>query len=101
MRFVKPIDQELLHQICNKFSSIITIEDGTIVGGFGSAVIEFINEKNYHTKVNRLGVPDKFIEHGTQHELYRECGFDEDSIYQTVKSIIISDRAKNIKSVIV
>jgi len=88
MRFVKPLDEELLHQICNHFDKIITIEDGTIMGGFGSAVIEFINENNYHVKVKRLGVPDKFIEHGTQKELYKECGFDEDAIYNTILQIL-------------
>ncbi len=88
MRFVKPIDEELLHQICKRFDLLITIEDGTIVGGFGSAVLEFMNEHNYTSKLKRLGVPDKFIEHGTQQELYKECGYDEDSIYHNIKSLL-------------
>ena len=100
MRFVKPIDEELLHQVCKKFNSIITIEDGTIVGGFGSAVLEFISEHNYSTKVKRLGIPDKFIEHGTQQELYKECGYDEDAIYQTVKSIVGINKTINLKTIV-
>jgi 1-deoxy-D-xylulose-5-phosphate synthase len=88
MRFVKPLDKECLHTIFKKFNSVITIEDGTVVGGFGSAVIEFMCENGYKADVKRLGVPDKFIEHGTQSELYKECGFDADSIYMTVKSMV-------------
>ncbi len=84
MRFAKPIDTNLLHKAFSNFNKIITIEDGTIVGGFGSAVLEFMSDHNYSAKVVRLGIPDKFIEHGTQPELYKECGYDQDSIYQTV-----------------
>ncbi|NJO92383.1 MAG: 1-deoxy-D-xylulose-5-phosphate synthase, partial [Chloroflexia bacterium] len=83
MRFVKPLDEELLHSIFKKFDKVITVEDGTIVGGFGSAVLEFMAENNYSAKVKRLGVPDKFIEQGTQEELYKECGYDEDNILET------------------
>jgi 1-deoxy-D-xylulose-5-phosphate synthase len=88
MRFVKPLDKECLHTIFKKFNSLITIEDGTVVGGFGSAVIEFMCENGYKADVKRLGVPDRFVEHGTQSELYKECGFDADSIYSTVKSMV-------------
>ncbi len=88
MRFVKPIDTNLLHKAFSKFDKIITIEDGSLAGGFGSAVIEFMNDNNYSAKVKRLGIPDRFIEHGTQQELYKECGYDEDSIYQAVVNLI-------------
>jgi 1-deoxy-D-xylulose-5-phosphate synthase len=88
MRFVKPLDKKLLHEVGKKFNNIITIEDGTILGGFGSAVLEFLNEKGYNTSVRRLGVPDRFIEHGSQDELYKECGYDVDGIVRTVKSVI-------------
>ena len=88
MRFVKPLDAECLHQIFKNFNTIITIEDGTIVGGFGSAVIEFMCENGYQTQVKRMGVPDKFIEQGTQKELYKECGFDAEGIYSAVKALI-------------
>ena len=77
MRFLKPIDEELLHTVFQKFSKIITLEDGTIQGGLGSAVAEFMADHQYHATIKRLGIPDKFIEHGTQQQLYEECGFDE------------------------
>ncbi len=88
MRFAKPIDENLLHKAFNKFDKIITIEDGTIVGGFGSAVLEFMSDNNYSAKVKRLGIPDRFIEHGTQPELYKECGYDQESIYREVINML-------------
>ncbi len=88
MRFLKPLDRELLHKICKGHKKIITVEDGTIVGGFGSAVLEFISETGYNIQVIRLGVPDHFIEHGTQGELYHECGYDVQGIINTVKNIV-------------
>ena len=88
MRFAKPIDEKLLHTIFHKFDKIITIEDGTIVGGFGSAVIEFMCEKGYQAKVKRLGIPDKFIEHGTVAELQSECGFDFAGIEKEIRNIL-------------
>lgn len=91
MRFVKPLDQEILHEIFVKFKNIITVEDGTIVGGFGSAVLEFMNENNYHAQVKRLGIPDKFVDQGTPQELYKECGYDTESIYFAVKKMVNSN----------
>ena len=88
MRFVKPIDHKLLNEIGKKFSKIITVEDGTIMGGFGSAVMEYFNDNDYATIVKRLGVPDKFIEHGAQDELQKECGFDTNGIIRAVRSIV-------------
>ncbi|MDP1726462.1 MAG: 1-deoxy-D-xylulose-5-phosphate synthase [Bacteroidota bacterium] len=88
MRFVKPIDEELLHEVFVKFRHIITIEDGTIVGGFGSAVLEFMADHHYHSNVVRMGMPDKIIEHGEQAELYMECGFDARAIQMKVKSVL-------------
>jgi len=88
MRFVKPLDEELLKRVMSSYKVIITIEDGTVVGGFGSAILEFANRYDFHSKIIRLGVPDQFIEHGTQKELYKLCGFDMDSIYSTLKSLI-------------
>ncbi|HRW61927.1 MAG TPA: 1-deoxy-D-xylulose-5-phosphate synthase [Bacteroidales bacterium] len=87
MRFVKPIDEEILHEVGKNFKNVITIEDGTILGGLGSAVIEFMNENNYYPQVKRMGVPDRFVDQGTPAELYKECGFDKDGIVKTVKSI--------------
>jgi len=87
MRFVKPLDEECLHGVFKNYEKIITIEDGTIVGGFGSAIIEFMCDNAYTAQVKRLGIPDKFIEHGTQQELYKECGFDPDSIIAAIRSM--------------
>ena len=87
MRFVKPLDEELLHEVFKKFKKIITVENGTIVGGMGTAVIEFMAENGYNAKIKRLGVPDKFIEHGEQEELYNICGFDAEGIIKAVNSL--------------
>ena len=80
MRFAKPIDEELLHSVFTRFSKVITVEDGCLQGGMGSAVLEFMVDNNYSAQVKRLGIPDKWIEHGEQPELYRECGFDAEGI---------------------
>lgn len=88
MRFVKPIDELLLHEVFAKFNKVITLEDGCIMGGMGSAVLEFMADNNYTATVKRLGVPDEFIEHGTQEELYNECFYNADAIVKTVKSMV-------------
>lgn len=90
MRFVKPLDTNILTQVGTRFSAIITVEDGAIQGGFGSAVLEWLNDNGYQTRVVRLGIPDRFVEHGTPQELYRECGIDVESIYKTARSIVAS-----------
>ncbi|MFN5181875.1 MAG: transketolase C-terminal domain-containing protein, partial [Bacteroidota bacterium] len=87
MRFVKPLDEKLLHQIFKKFDHVITVEDGCIQGGFGSALIEFMVDNGYRSNVKRLGIPDEFIEHGEPHELWAECGYDAASIYKAAKKI--------------
>jgi len=76
MRFAKPLDEVMLHEVFGKFKYVITVEDGCIQGGMGSAVLEFMADHGYQCKVRRLGIPDAYIEHGTQDELYKECGFD-------------------------
>lgn len=88
MRFVKPIDEVMLHEVFGKFNKVITVEDGTVEGGFGSAVIEFMADHGYAAKVKRLGIPDKIIEHGSQSELYKECGYDEEAIAATARELI-------------
>ena len=89
MRFIKPLDEQLLHKIFSQFDKIITIEDGTIVGGFGSAVVEFTSEKNYHSKtIKRMGIPDNFIEHGTVSELQEIVGLDKESILKEIKKLL-------------
>jgi len=84
IRFLKPLDQDLLHEISRKFKQIITIEDGVIQGGFGSAVLEFMSDNNYSVQVKRLGIPDSFIEHGTPDELYAMLGLDVDGISKSI-----------------
>ena len=96
LRFVKPIDHDLLMNVCKKFENIITIEDGTIIGGMGSAVIEFIADNGFKTNVKRLGVPDRFVEHGTQNQLYHECGYYIDDIIKTVKEVLTKKSIKQI-----
>ncbi|MGE0079038.1 MAG: 1-deoxy-D-xylulose-5-phosphate synthase [Bacteroidales bacterium] len=86
MRFVKPIDTDLLKYIGENFKTVLTVEDGCLPGGFGSAVLEWLNDSNYETRVIRLGIPDSFIEHGTQQQLYTDCGFDIENIYQSAKN---------------
>jgi len=88
MRFVKPLDEELLHKIFKQFKHVVTVEDGSLSGGFGSAVIEFMCDHAYQSQVKRLGVPDRFVEHGPQSELYKECGYDPESIAKTIKSLV-------------
>lgn len=88
MRFLKPIDEDLLHQVFKQFDRILTLEDGTINGGLGSAVIEFKNDHQYTSKVKRLGIPDQFIEHGTPEELYRICGIDKEGIITSTKKMM-------------
>lgn len=87
MRFVKPLDEELLHEIFGKFKKVITVEDGCLMGGFGSAVIEWMMDNDYQAQVKRLGIPDEVIEHGEQIELHRECGFDPEGIAAAVRSL--------------
>ena len=83
MRFIKPLDEKLLDKVFARYNKIITVEDGTVVGGFGSAVLEYMASKGYNAQIKILGIPDIIIEHGTQLELHKECGFDPEGIYQT------------------
>ena len=89
MRFVAPIDKELLHSVFKKFAYIITVEDGILRGGFGSAVAEFMSDNGYKSEVRRLGIPDYFVEQGTQEELYRECGYDADGIEMAIREVMV------------
>ena len=88
MRFVKPLDEKLLHTIFQKFDKIITIEDGCLHGGFGSSILEFMANNDYQAKVKMLGIPDIFIHHGTQEELYNDCYYDSEAIVSSVKKIL-------------
>lgn len=88
MRFAKPLDEPLLHQIAQQYSKIITIEDGTILGGFGSAVTEFMAQHHYTPQLKILGIPDRLVEHGKPEELYRECGFDAQGIAEAIRQMV-------------
>ena len=85
LRFVKPIDEDLLHDVFAKYNKIVTIEDGTIIGGFGSAVLEFMAKYGYSAQVKMLGIPDRLVEHGTLKELHAECGYDANAVVDAVK----------------
>ncbi|MFY7899416.1 MAG: transketolase C-terminal domain-containing protein, partial [Chitinophagaceae bacterium] len=93
MRFAKPIDEEMLHEVFAKYNKIITIEDGTTIGGFGSAVLEFMAQHNYSAQVKVLGIPDRLVEHGTLKELHRECNYDAQGIVETVREMM-SDKVR-------
>jgi 1-deoxy-D-xylulose-5-phosphate synthase len=88
MRFVKPLDEKMLHEIFSRFDKIITVEDGCLMGGMGSAIAEFMLDNGYMAQIKRLGIPDKIIEHGEQMELHRECGFDPEGIAQAVRQLL-------------
>ncbi len=91
MRFAKPLDEHLLHDIANRFSKVITVEDGCLQGGFGSAVIEFFADNKYAVQVERLGIPDEFIDHGSQKQLWSDCHYDTQAIKQAVKAMSDSE----------
>ncbi len=88
MRFVNPVDQELLREVLSTYNIIITIEDGVKKGGFGSAILEFASQNNYKNTIEIMGVPDEFIEHGSISELQRLCRLDIDSIKETIQKYI-------------
>jgi len=98
MRFVKPLDEVMLHEVFTKFNKVITIEDGCIMGGFGSAVIEFMTDQKYQAEVIRLGIPDHYVHHGTQKELWEECGYDTQGIVKEIKKALsISKQSSKLK----
>lgn len=88
MIYLKPIDEELLHEVGKKFNRIVTVENGVIKGGLGTAVLEFMADNGYTPKVKRIGVPDRFIEHGSVPELFKLCGMDSESIAAVVKEMV-------------
>jgi 1-deoxy-D-xylulose-5-phosphate synthase len=93
MRFVKPLDEALLHEVFTRYDKVITVEDGCIMGGMGSAVLEFMADNQYTAHLKRLGIPDSIIEHGEQKELYAECGYDEPAIAAAALELL-SERKK-------
>lgn len=92
LRFLKPLDEEMLHGIASRFKKIITVEDGVIKGGMGSAILEFMSDNNYHDiEIRRMGLPDSFVEHGSAKELYHQCHIDKEAIIQSIKEFINID----------
>jgi 1-deoxy-D-xylulose-5-phosphate synthase len=88
MRFVKPLDEAMLHEVFGRYSKIVTVEDGTVVGGFGSAVLEFMNANGYKADVTIMGIPDRLVEHGSPKQLYDEIGIDAHGIAATVRKMM-------------
>ena len=98
MRFVKPLDEVMLHEVFTKFDKVITVEDGCVMGGFGSAVIEFMADQKYKAEIVRMGIPDHYIHHGTQKELWAECGFDCKGIVDELKQMLsLSKQSRKLK----
>ena len=98
MRFAKPLDSILLHEVFGKFKHVITVEDGCVVGGIGSAILEFMADNGYQAQIKRLGIPDKYIEHGTQEELHAECNYDKVAIVKTAKEMLNVKESSDSKS---
>lgn len=98
LRFVKPLDEQLLHEVFTRFKNVVTVEDGCLQGGMGSAVLEFMADNGYKTNVVRLGIPDEVVEHGEQPELWALCGYDTNAIIQAVKKIAVSRTTKTMAS---
>ena len=88
LRFVKPLDAVLLHEVFTKFKKVITVEDGCLMGGFGSAIIEFMVDQKYNSEIVRLGIPDEYIHHGTQEELWEDCGFNAKAIVKAIEKML-------------
>ena len=90
MRFAKPLDEAMLHEVFSQYSKIITVEDGTVVGGIGAAILEFMAEHGYKADIRILGIPDRIVEHGSQKELHKECHYDADAIASTAREMMKS-----------
>jgi 1-deoxy-D-xylulose-5-phosphate synthase len=95
MRFAKPLDTEMLDKVAEKFQKVITLEENNLPGGFGSAVAEYFISKNYKNDLQFIGIPDKFVDHGTQEELHHILGIDSDGIVKRVKEFIQLDKIKH------
>ena len=93
MRFAKPLDEVLLHEACQQYQKLVTVEDGSIEGGIGSAILEFMAQHGYKNDIKILGIPDRLVDHGTLKELQLECGYDASSIADTVREMM-KDKVK-------
>lgn len=99
LRFAKPLDEALLHEALGKYEKIITVEDGTVVGGFGGAIAEFMAEHHYKNELRIMGIPDRLVEHGTLKELHRECEYDAQSIAEEVRDMMKDKTAVELQSI--
>ena len=88
LRFARPLDEELLHEVGKLYSKVVTVEDGVLRGGVGEAVVKFFNDNDYDVKCLNLGVKDCFVEHGTPQELYAQSGYDKEGIVKAIKSLV-------------
>jgi 1-deoxy-D-xylulose-5-phosphate synthase len=88
MRFLKPLDEQILHEVGKKFKYVVTVEDGARNGGLGSAVLEWMNDHHYYPQVVRLGLPDTFVEHGTVEELRHITGIDAEAIANAINKLL-------------
>jgi 1-deoxy-D-xylulose-5-phosphate synthase len=88
LRFAKPLDEELLHEACSRYEKLVTVEDGSIKGGIGSAILEFMAQHGYKNEVRILGIPDRLVEHGTPKELHKECGYDTQALIEAVRKMM-------------
>jgi 1-deoxy-D-xylulose-5-phosphate synthase len=88
LRFLKPLDKSLLHEVFSTYDEIITVEDGVVTGGMGSALVEFMNENGYQSQITMLGIADEFVLHGKPEELYNMCGFDTSGILKAIRHVI-------------
>ena len=96
LRFVKPLDEEMLHEVFGKFKKVITVEDGCVQGGMGSAVLEFMADHGYEATFVRLGIPYTVVEHGEQHELWAQSGYDSQAIEAAVLKMAISRKTDSL-----
>ena len=87
LRFLKPLDEKLLDEIGQNYKFIVTVEDGVLKGGMGSAILEYMADHGYSPKIHRIGIPDRFVQHGTPNELYEICGMDATSIENVLLSL--------------
>jgi len=99
MRFAKPLDTYLLDDVASRFKKIVTLEENSIVGGFGSGVAEYFADKNYKNDILRIGLPDKFVDHGTQEELHKMLGIDPEGIVNKIINFIEIRKSKEEVSV--
>jgi 1-deoxy-D-xylulose-5-phosphate synthase len=93
MRFIKPLDASLLDNVASRFDKVVTLEENNLAGGFGSAILEYFNDKNYKNDVLRIGIPDKFIDHGTQSELHKQIEIDPAGIVSRITSFLKNAKA--------